>query len=101
MTEEEKDVVERLTHGEKIDLISLIRKFKREGIENFVVSKPEYIKILLNLIEKQSKEIECLKRQSKELIEKYDEELLEKNNYIFSLETEREALHKIIDESFE
>lgn len=61
MNEEEKDAIEKLTNGEKITLIELIRKMKREGIERFIVTRPEYVYIILNLIEKLQKENEELK----------------------------------------
>lgn len=62
MNEEEKDAIEKLTNGEKITLIELIRKMKREGIERFIVTRPEYVYIILNLIEKLQKENEELKK---------------------------------------
>lgn len=63
MNEEEKDAIEKLTNGEKITLIELIRKMKREGIERFIVTRPEYVYIILNLIEKLQKENEELKKK--------------------------------------
>lgn len=61
MNEEEKKAVEKLTNGEKITLTELIRKIKKEGIERFIVTRPEYVYIILNLIEKLQKENEELK----------------------------------------
>lgn len=58
MNEEEKNAIEKLTNGEKITLIELIRKMKREGIERFIVTRPEYVYIILNLTEKLQKEVE-------------------------------------------
>lgn len=52
------DLIEKLHNGKKMDLISIIRTFKREGIEKFVVTKKETIETVLNLIEKQQAEIE-------------------------------------------
>ena len=62
LSEEEKKSIEKLSNGEKIELISLIRIFKREGIENFVITRKEYIETVLNLITKLQKENEILKR---------------------------------------
>lgn len=67
MTEEEKKAIEHLTNGKKIELTSLIRKFKREGIENFITTRPEYINTLLNLISKQQKENDKLKLENEKL----------------------------------
>lgn len=57
MTEAEKQAIEKLHNGKKMDLISIIRTFKREGIENFVVTKKETVDTVLNLIENQQSEI--------------------------------------------
>ena len=61
----EQEAIEKLTNGEKIDFNTLIRKFKREGIENFVVTKKEYIETVLNMLKEKDKEIETLKRDFK------------------------------------
>ena len=61
MNDEEKDAIEKLTNGEKTTLTELIRKIKKEGIERFIVTRPEYVYIILNLIEKLQKENEELK----------------------------------------
>lgn len=57
MTTEQEKAIERLTNGEKIDFNTLIRKFKEEGIENFVVTKREYIDTVLNMLKEQDKYI--------------------------------------------
>ena len=49
MNEEETKAIEKLTNNKKMTLIELIRKIKKEGIERFIVTRPEYI---LNLLEK-------------------------------------------------
>ena len=61
MTDEEKQAIEKIHNGKKMDLISIIRTFKREGIENFVVTKKETVETVLNLIEKQQTEIKKYK----------------------------------------
>ena len=53
----DQEVIERLTNGEKIDFNTLIRKFKKEGIENFVVTKKEYIETVLNILKQNSAEL--------------------------------------------
>lgn len=58
MNEEEKKAIEKLKTGKKIGIYELIRTFKREGIENFITTRKQYIDIVLNLIEKQQKESE-------------------------------------------
>ena len=54
----EQEAIEKLTNGEKIDFNTLIRKFKKEGIENFVVTKKEYIETVLYMLKEKDKEIE-------------------------------------------
>ena len=63
----EQEAIEKLTNGEKIDFNTLIRKFKKEGIENFVVTKKEYIETVLNMLKENSAEIE---QKNTELAEK-------------------------------
>ena len=63
----EQEAIEKLTNGEKIDLNILIRKFKKEGIENFVVTKKEYIETVLSMLKENSAEIE---QKNTELAEK-------------------------------
>ena len=60
MTKEQEEI-EKLTNGEKIDFNTLVRKFKKEGIENFVVTKKEYIATVLNMLKEKDKEIERYK----------------------------------------
>ena len=61
MSEEEKKAINKLKIGEKIEIYELIRTFKREGIENFVITRKKYVDTVLNLIDNQQKEIEELK----------------------------------------
>lgn len=60
MTEKQEEVVKRLTNGEKIDFNTLVRTFKKEGIENFVVTKKEYIETVLNMLQEKDKIIDLL-----------------------------------------
>lgn len=48
------------------------------------------VKILVNLIEKQEREIQGLNKQADELVDDYEKQLQEKNEYIFRLESERD-----------
>lgn len=57
----EEEIIDTLTNPQKYDLIEIIRKFKREGIENFVITKSETLKGLLDLYNKEkekNKELE-------------------------------------------
>lgn len=55
-----EEAIKKLKKTKKVDLISLIRQFKREGIENFVVTRPEIIETVLNHITKQEKMIDLM-----------------------------------------
>ena len=55
-----EEAIKKLKKPKKVDLISLIRQFKREGIENFVVTKSDIIETVLNHITKQEKMIEYM-----------------------------------------
>ena len=63
LSDEERELIEEIQKGNKIGIYELIRTFKREGIENFITVRRKYIDIMINLIEKQSKEIEEMKKQ--------------------------------------
>lgn len=58
LSEEENKAIDKLKGRKKIGIYELIRTFKREGIENFVTTRKEYIETILNLIEKQNKIID-------------------------------------------
>lgn len=60
MNDEEKELIEKIQKGNKIGIYELIRTFKKEGIENFITVRRKYIDIMINLIEKQQKEIQDL-----------------------------------------
>ena len=59
----EQEAIEKLTNGEKIDFNTLIRKFKKEGIENFVVTKKEYIETVLSMLKEKDAKIEHLEEK--------------------------------------
>lgn len=72
MTDEEKKTIDKLKNGKKYTLLEIIRVFKKEGIENFIITRKEYLDIILNLLEK-------------------------KDNRIKELEADKEIKNKIID----
>ena len=82
-----KEALEKLQKREKIDLISLIRKFKKEGIETFAITKLEIIETILA-------ELENSKKETQQVLSDYQE--LGKDYY--HLECELEKKEKIIDE---
>ena len=62
-----------------------IRQIKREEIKDVVVTRQKYITAVLNLIEKQSKEIEELKEKNKKLQDKAKELIFEKQELTSAL----------------
>lgn len=58
MSEEEKNAIEKLKNGKTINIYTLLRTLKKEGIENFVITRKQYIQTVLNLIQSQQEEIE-------------------------------------------
>ena len=58
MITEQREAIERLTNGEKIDFTTLVRTFKKEGIENFAVVRKEYLDTAISLIKQLESEKE-------------------------------------------
>lgn len=84
------EIINNFLNNEKVEIygISVGEEFQlRTAIEN-----------LLKERQADKDRIKKLQKQANELVDDYEEQLLEKNNYIFQLENEREALHKLIDE---
>jgi hypothetical protein len=85
MTEEEKEAIEILAEREN-DFDELYCTFRH----SFIKPYDKAIDIVLNLIEKQEKVIQGLNKQADELVDDYEKQLQEKNEYIFRLESERD-----------
>lgn len=60
LSDEEKKTIDKLKDGKKYTLVEIIRVFKKEGIENFIITRKEYLDIILNLLEKQDNKIKEL-----------------------------------------
>lgn len=84
----DQEAIKKLTNGEKIDFNTLIRKFKKEGIENFVVTKKEYIETVLSMLKENSAE---LAEKSAE-IEKKDKIIDLMADFMYKTGTGRRAL---------
>ncbi len=77
---------EMLSNPKKEDLIEIIRIFKRNGIENYCITKNETIKTLLQYIQE---------------LEISNIELDKENNRLEKIEFERDIANKIIDKMAE
>lgn len=56
-----EEALEKLSNGKKIKMYELLRTFKREGIENFVITRKKYVDVILSDYKRVLKENECLK----------------------------------------
>lgn len=66
----EQEIIEKLKESKKIDFNTLVRTFKKEGIENFAVIRNEYLETVLNMLKENSEEIQ---QKNTELAEKNTE----------------------------
>ena len=66
LSNEEKKTIDKLKNGKKYTLVEIIRVFKKEGIENFRITRKEYLDIILNLLEKQDNRIKKLEADNYE-----------------------------------
>lgn len=65
----EEEIIKRLTKPKKYTLIEILRKFKRDGIENYIITKPELVQGLLDLYNKEkerNKDLEQIEQEHKE-----------------------------------
>lgn len=88
------------------EAIKTLKAYKKAFVFQTNISENDYsisVDTVLNLIEKLQKELDNRIPQEKvnELVDDYENQLTEKNNYIFNLESEREALWNKLDEEFE
>ena len=58
----EQEIIEKLKESKKIDFNTLVRTFKKEGIENFAVIRDEYLETVLNMLKEKDAEIEKYKK---------------------------------------
>ena len=56
-----EEALEKLSTGKKIKMYELLRTFKREGIENFVITRKKYVDVILSEYKRVLKENEELK----------------------------------------
>jgi predicted transcriptional regulator len=82
MSEDERKAIEKLSAKKNESTWNdTIRQIKREEIKDVVVTRQKYITTVLNLIEKQQKELEQEKEKNKELEEKLKMSIAIKGTY--------------------
>ena len=68
-----EEALKKLSTGKKIKMYELLRTFKREGIENFVITRKKYVDVILSDYKRVLKENEQLKNDIENM---YDEEVV-------------------------
>lgn len=94
MTNEQREVMKCLADRKEMDLIEVIRTFKREGIENFAVVRKEYLDTALSLIKEQQEEIEKKDKQIDLMAEWISERCFYKDDYSNSCEIMQDSCSK-------
>lgn len=61
----EEDIIKKIGNPQNVDLITLLRQFKREGIENFIVLRKNNFDNILSDYKRVLKENEKLERANK------------------------------------
>lgn len=76
-----EEALEKLSTGKKIKMYELLRTFKKEGIENFVITRKKYVDVILSdykRVLKENKqpstEMNSLKKENEELRAKWDKD---------------------------
>lgn len=59
-----EEALEKLSNGKKIKMYELLRTFKKEGIENFVITRKKYVDVILSDYKRVLKENELLRQQN-------------------------------------
>ena len=65
-----EEALKKLSTGKKIKMVELLRTFKREGIENFVITRKKYVDVILSDYKRVLKENEQLNKKV-DLMENY------------------------------
>lgn len=78
-----EEALKKLTTGKKMKMYELLRTFKREGIENFVITRKKYVDVILSdykRLQEEFKQVdhECDRLEQKEIkLEKENAQLKE------------------------
>ncbi len=76
-----EEALEKLSTGKKIKMYELLRTFKKEGIENFVITRKKYVDVILSDYKRVLKEneeykkaIDVVNKEKEDWIRAYQEE---------------------------
>lgn len=67
-----EEALEKLSNGKKIKMYELLRTFKREGIENFVITRKKYVDVILSDYKRVLEINEVLLKENEELKNDYE-----------------------------
>ena len=84
-----EEALKKLSTGKKIKMYELLRTFKKEGIENFVITRKKYVDVILSDYKRVLKENEILKKEKEQPWEEWNN--LEQGSY----ETEQKLKQQI------
>ena len=102
-----EEALKKLTTGKKMKMYELLRTFKREGIENFVITRKKYVDVILSDYKRVLKENEEFKISNKEIdkecsrLEKKEDELINENEHYKDLIYALETYYEITEEDLE
>ena len=65
-----EEALKKLSTGKKIKMYELLRTLKKEGIENFVITRKKYVDVILSDYKRVLKENEELKNKKEKTIKK-------------------------------
>ena len=68
-----EEALKKLSTGKKIKMYELLRTFKREGIENFVITRKKYVDVILSDYKRVLKENEELKEKENKIYKEVQE----------------------------
>ena len=92
-----EEALEKLSTGKKIKMYELLRTLKKEGIENFVITRKKYVDVIISDYKRVLKENKLLRKDIegwKKYCEEIEEEQTEMSNKNCELEFEVEKLQK-------
>ena len=70
-----EEALEKLSNGKKIKMYELLRTFKRESLENFVITRKKYVDVILSDYKRVLKENEELKKDYYNVINKIENKI--------------------------
>lgn len=74
-----EEALKKLSNGKKIKMYELLRTLKKEGIENFVITRKKYVDVILSDYKRILKENEILKEEKEQAWEEWNN--LEQGSY--------------------